>query len=123
MKNIPWEEIRKRYESEKVSYQQLGEAYGISYKTVGEHARKEKWTKGRQLPIVTENCVSSTMRQLARRLALAENGEEVNLGEIKELTAVLRDLMKVKELIEKTDAEETTCVRVELSEEVEAWSK
>ena len=123
MKNIPWEEIRKRYENEKVSYQQLGEAYGISYKTVGEHARKEKWTKGKQIPNAADVCLSSAARQLARRLESAENGGEVDMGEIKELTAVLRDLMKVKELIEKTDAEETTCVRVELSEEVEAWSK
>ena len=121
MKNIPWKEIKKRYESEKVSYQQLGEDYGISPKTVGAHARKEKWTKSKMLPSVTENCVSSTMRQLARRLESAERGEEVNLGEIKELTGVLRELVRVKESLEK--AEESQTLRVELSEEVEAWSK
>lgn len=123
MKNIPWEEIRKRYESEKVSYQQLGEAYGISYKTVGEHARKEKWTRGKQIPNAADVCLSSAARQLARRLESAENGGEVDMGEIRELTTVLRELVKVKESIEKTDREETPCVRVEMSEEVEAWSK
>ena len=122
MKNIPWDEIKKRYESEKVSYQQLGEAYGINPKTVGAHARKEKWSRGTRLPHVTESCVSSTMRQLARRLESAENGEEVNLGEIKELTGVLRELVKVKESLDKTE-EESRTVRVALSEEVEAWSK
>lgn len=122
MKNIPWDEIRRRYESEKVSYRQLGEDYGITSKTVSAHARKEKWTRGTQLPHVTESCVSSTMRQLARRLESAENGEEVNLGEIKELTGVLRELVKVKESLDKTE-EESRTVRVALSEEVEAWSK
>ena len=122
MKNIPWEEIKRRYESEKVNYRQLGEEYGIHPRTVGEHARKGKWTKGKQLPSVTESCVSSTMRQLAKRLESAENGEEVDLGEIKELTGVLRELVKVKESLDKTE-EESRTLRVELSKEVEAWSK
>ena len=122
MKNIPWEEIRKRYESERTTYEHLGEAYGISPKTVGAHARKEKWTRGKQLPSITESCVSSTMRQLAKRLESAENGGETDLGEIKELTGVLRELVKVKESLEK-NGDETQSVRVELSEEIEEWSK
>ncbi len=122
MKNIPWEEIRKRYESEKVSYRQLGEEYGISPKTVGAHARKGKWTRGKQLPHAADACLSSAARQLARRLESAENGEEVNMGEIRDLTAVLRELVKVKESMEKDDGEKP-CVRVEMSKEVEDWSK
>lgn len=122
MKNIPWEEIRKRYESEKVSYRQLGEAYGVSGKTVGDHARKEKWTRGKQIPHAADACLSSAARQLARRLESAENGEEVNMGEIRDLTAVLRELVKVKESMEK-DNDGETCMRVEMSREVEDWSK
>ena len=89
MKNIPWEEIRKRYENEKVSYQQLGEAYGISYKTVGEHARKEKWTKGKQIPNAADVCLSSAARQLARRLESAENGGEVDYIHGEDVTVAL----------------------------------
>ena len=122
MRNIPWEEIKKRYESEKVTYEQLGEAYGISPKTVGAHARKERWNRGKLLPHAADACLSSATRQLARRLELAESGEKVDMGEIKELTTVLRELVKVKDSLEKTD-ESDKCVRVEMSEEVEAWSK
>lgn len=122
MKNIPWEEIRKQYESEKVSFQQLGELYGISRKTVGAHAKKENWTQGKQIPRAADACLSSAARQLARRLESAENGEEVDMGEIKDLTAVLRELVKVKESMEKDRGGES-CVRVEMSKEVEAWSK
>lgn len=122
MKNIPWGEMRKRYESEKMSYRELGEAYGVSARTVGTHAREEKWTRGKQIPHAADVCLSSAARQLARRLESAENGEEVNMGEIKDLTAVLRELVKVKESMEKDDGADT-CVRVEMSREVEAWSK
>lgn len=122
MKNIPWEDIRKRYESEKITYEQLGEAYGISPKTVGAHARKGNWTRGKQIPHAADACLSSAARQLARRLESAENGEEVNMGEIRDLTAVLRELVKVKESMEKDTGEEA-CVRVEMSREVEDWSK
>ena len=122
MKNIPWEEIRKRYESEKISKRMLAEEYGISAKAIGLHAKEEGWMRGDYVPTTTSACVSSTVRQLARQLARAEKGEEVSMGEIKELTNVLKDLVKVKQTLEG-EGETESLVRVEMSEEVEAWSK
>ena len=122
MKHIPWKEIRKRYESEKISSKELAREYGISDKSVRIHAKEEGWIRGERVRGTAEACVSSAVRQLAKRLESAENGEEMNLGEIKELTAVLKELVKVKESLEH-GGETEAVVRVEMSEEVEAWSK
>ena len=122
MKRIPWEEIRKRYENEKASYQQLGEEFGISRKTISAHARAENWVRGGKIPNAADVCLSSATRQLARRLEQAESGEEVNMGEIKELTTVLRDLVKVREALTATEDREN-CVQVVMDEEIEEWSK
>ena len=123
MTKVPWEEVRERYEKEKVSIRQLAAEYGITARAISYHVKKEGWKRGERIPTTAEACVASTMKQLAKQLSRVENGEEVSMGEIKELTAVLKDLVKVKESLEENDGGEEKTVRVEMSEEIEAWSK
>ena len=122
MTKVPWEEVRARYEKERAGIRQLAAEYGITARAISYHVKKEEWKQGERIPTTAEACVASTMKQLARQLSRAENGEEVSMGEIKELTAVLKDLVKVKESLEESGGEEKA-VRVEMSEEIEAWSK
>ena len=123
MKKIPWGEIRERYENEKISNRALAKEYGISERSIGLHAKEEGWLRSDRIPTATEACVSSTVRHLARQLARAEKGEDVSVGEIKELAGVLKDLVKVRQALGETGENSDGSVQVEMSEEIEAWSK
>lgn len=122
MKQIPWKEIREKYESGRISKEVLAGEYGISVRAIRYHIQKEDWVMKPYLQGTAEDCVFSTVRQLARQLERAESGEEVSVGEIKELTSVLKDLVKVKESLEESEGG-TGSVRVEMNEEISAWSK
>lgn len=122
MKKIPWKEIREKYEGGRISKDMLAKEYGISTRAIRYHMQKEGWEMKPYLPGTAENCVYSTVRQLARQLERAESGEEVSVGEIKELTSVLKDLVKVKESLEEAEGGGGS-VRVEMNEEISAWSK
>ena len=121
MKAIPWEMVRRCYETEKKSLRELAEEYGVAEDTLRKRARKERWKTDDGVSSAAAECVSRTVRHLARQLARAENGEEVSLGEIKDLTGVLKDLVKVQESL--GDGGDAEGIRVEMSEEVETWSR
>ena len=122
MKQIPWKEIREKYESGRINKESLAKEYGISTRAIRYHIQRENWAVKPYLPGTAEDCVFSTVRQLARQLERAESGEEVSVGEIKELTSVLKDLVKVKETLAEAEGGAGN-VRVEMNEEISAWSK
>lgn len=122
MKKIPWKEIREKYESGRISKEVLAKDYGISTRAIRYHMQKENWVVKPYLSGTAEDCVFSTVRHLARQLERAESGEEVSVGEIKELTSVLKDLVKVKATLEEAEGSGGN-VRVEMDEEISAWSK
>lgn len=45
MTDAPWDKIKTEYLAGGISQQALAEEYGISYKTLRDRARKEKWTE------------------------------------------------------------------------------
>lgn len=122
MKQIAWKEIREKYESGRIGKERLAKEYGISTRAIRYHIQKEGWVVKSYLQGTAEDCVFSTVRQLARQLERAESGEEVSVGEIKELTSVLKDLVKVKESLEESEGNGGS-VKVEMNEEISAWSK
>ena len=96
--DIPWEELQ-RLNAQGWSYRRLAEKYGDQR----ANAR-------------LRNLAARLRRQAERRLA-----EDLDTREIKELTAVLRELMNLQQTLEGQQPGGGV-VRVELAEETEDWS-
>lgn len=45
MTDAPWDKIKTEYLAGGISQQALAEEYGVSYKTLRDRARREKWTE------------------------------------------------------------------------------
>ena len=124
MKQIPWGEIRQIYESGGTSYRKLAKEYGVSPATICAKAKRENWRGrwGDQIPDTTDDCLASAVRQLSLLLHRAETGEAVSMTEVKELTAVLKELVRLKSAMSES-SEGTDVLHVVLDDEVKAWSK
>ncbi len=125
---IPWAEIREKYEAGGESYAALGRRYGVSGATVGSRARKEHW-KGRRTgkrseKSAMEDCLSSAAQQL--RYSIEEtmkSGENVSVKELKELTAMLRELMNLEETVSEHEREGVGQLRIVMEEPADTYSQ
>ena len=107
--DIPWEELQ-RLNAQGWSYRRLAEKYGVSSSAIGRRAVLEGWHG------TNDQRANARLRNLAaQRLA-----EDLDTREIKELTAVLRELMNLQQTLE--GQQPGGVVRVELAEETEDWS-
>ena len=100
------------------SYRRLAEKYGVSSSAIGRRAVLEGWhgTNDQRANARLRNLAARLRRQAEQRLA-----EDLDTREIKELTAVLRELMNLQQTLEGQQPGGGV-VRVELAEETEDWS-
>ena len=114
--NIPWEELQ-RLNAQGWSYRRLAEKYGVSSSAIGRRAVLEGWhgTNDQRANARLRNLAARLRRQAEQRLT-----EDLDTREIKELTAVLRELMNLQQTLE--GQQPGGVVRVELAEETEDWS-
>ena len=113
--DIPWEELQ-RLNAQGWSYRRLAEKYGVSSSAIGRRAVLEGDVEtGSVMSGQVRNLAARLRRQAERRLA-----EDLDTREIKELTAVLRELMNLQQTLE--GQQPGGVVRVELAEETEDWS-
>lgn len=124
MKNVPWKELRERYENGGETYRSLAEKYGLSADCVGRRARAEGWRRGRK------NGVEDCLAQVAGALrAAAEQASQqaatMSTKELKEMTGVLRELMQLQQLLRggNESAAELSAVQVVLEGEAEQWGR
>ena len=89
--DIPWEELQ-RLNAQGWSYRRLAEKYGVSSSAIGRRAVLEGW----------------------------HGTNDLDTREIKELTALLRELMNLQHSLDQSRP--GGVVRVELAEETEDWS-
>ena len=108
--DIPWEELQ-RLNAQGWSYRRLAEKYGVSSSAIGRRAVLEGWHGTND-----QRANARLRRQAEQRLA-----EDLDTREIKELTAVLRELMNLQQTLEGQQPGGGV-VRVELAEETEDWS-
>lgn len=111
-RNVPWEEIlRRRKEGE--TARALAEEFGVSvesvYKRGGQRERRAQ---------------RGSLQQAARKLcrsagSMVAQMEDMDAKELKELTALLRELVTLEE---RTDKGPET-VKVVLAKEAEEWSR
>ncbi len=68
-----------------------------------------------------EQCLKSAVKQLKGLLKKAEAGEEVNMAAVKELTAVMKELVKLRQaMAEEKETAQGPVVEVVWGEGVEA---
>ena len=109
-RNVPWEEIlRRRKEGE--TARALAEEFGVSVESVYKRGQRERLEQ-------------SSLQQAARKLcrsagSMVAQMEDMDAKELKELTALLRELVTLEE---RTDKGPET-VKVVLAKEAEEWSR
>ena len=100
------------------SYRQLAEKFGVSSSAIGRRAVQECWhgTDAQRANARLRNLAAGLRRQAEQRLA-----GELDTREIKELTAVLQELMNLQQTLEGQQPGGSP-LRVVLEEETEDWS-
>ena len=104
-RNVPWEEIlRRRKEGE--TARALAEEFGVSVESVYKRGQRER--------------LQQAARNLCRSAgSMVAQMEDMDAKELKELTALLRELVTLEE---RTDKGPET-VKVVLAKEAEEWSR
>ena len=97
---------------------ELAEKFGVSSSAIGRRAVQECWhgTDAQRANARLRNLAAGLRRQAEQRLA-----GELDTREIKELTAVLRELMNLQQTLEGQQPGGSP-LRVVLEEETEDWS-
>ena len=110
-RNVPWEEIlRRRKEGE--TARALAEEFGVSVESVYKRGQRERLEQRGSLQQAARNLCRSAGSMVAQM-------EDMDAKELKELTALLRELVTLEE---RTDKGPET-VKVVLAKEAEEWSR
>lgn len=126
MEQIPWQEIRARYEQGGISYAELSRQFGVPTSVIGKRAKREDWGGDRKRHNGKKS--HGDLYEVADRLVaivsdmVAEGREQMDVKTLKELTAVLRELNNLS----KNRAEaKSDCpiVRVVVEGDAEEWSQ
>lgn len=115
-KEVPWDEVWQ-LRRQGASYRELAERYGVSVSTIGRQARADCWNRPGFAPM------NIRMREVAARLQTQVEQrmqEELDTRELKELSAVLRELLRLQQELQGSQEE---LVRVVLEGETEEWSQ
>lgn len=128
MEQIPWQEIRARYEQGGISYAELSRQFGVPTSVIGKRAKREDWGGDRKtcarkrsrgdLDGVVERLIVIVSDMVDK----TADGEEMDVKTLKELTAVLKELNNLSK--NKTEIKpDNPLVRVVLEGEAEEWSR
>lgn len=60
-----WNAIKSEYITEDISYRKLADKWGVSFRTLADHARKESWNKERSTH--RDNVTKQTVQKIAAR--------------------------------------------------------
>ncbi|MBE6989312.1 MAG: hypothetical protein E7426_01020 [Ruminococcaceae bacterium] len=117
---IPWDRLRRDYESG-VPEALLCARHGVSRSSLSRHRRAEGWAAPSDpLAARLDRVAARLERASSALLAAAESGGEVNLREIKDMAALLKELSALR----RTAAEDAPArVRVVLAAELADWAE
>ena len=129
--DVPWQEVRMRYERGEGTFRSLAREYGVSRTTLERRAMQEHWGgRRRNTGERTGQCLYSAAQQLLQCVEerLLQPEEPADVRTLKELTGVLRELMQLRRSLAEEEqaaaaaAVEAPTLRVVLEGEVEEWS-
>lgn len=119
--DVDWTLLRQEYQQGNISQKQLAARHGVSLSAVQYHVRTGNWRKSDN----AKNQLSAAAQQLSRmatqRLQQCDD-QALETKEMKELTAMLKELGALMRSFESETKEDTT-VRVVLEGEVKEWSE
>ena len=136
--SVDWDIVRAEYIAGGISYRQLAEKHGVSFSTLKEVARREKWTDLKEKANHKTNTIlaesigkrnakkSAKIEDLADRL-LDKIGKLIELLEsgkdIKNIASALKDIKEVKGIKDKLDLKEQKARIKKLEKEAKEDSK
>ena len=118
-----WQEVRRAYENGEGSYRTLARRFAVSRSTVEAHGKNEGWGKSGQaaLPAADLQAAAWKLSGAAMRAVDRLEEGEMDVKTIRDLTALVKELNQLM----KNAGEEAgeSLVRVQWSEEAQAWSE
>lgn len=125
--------MRERYEAGGISLRELAAEYGVTERSVSQHARDEEWRGERRWSRMRGTAAQRSLASVARQLYRAATSAagrmdlgEADVKEIRELAALLQALMGLEKAMEPpkpTEKQRKETVRVVLSDEAEELSR
>ena len=86
-----WNAIRAEYLTSSISYRDLADKWGVSFRTLADHARKEKWAEGRTG--YRNTVTKKTVQKVAAATAADNAGKLVRLQQAADsMSAVIADI-------------------------------
>lgn len=86
-----WNAIRAEYLTSSISYRDLADKWGVSFRTLADHARKEKWAEGRTG--YRNTVTKKTVQKVAAATAADNAGKLVRLQQAADsMSKVIQDI-------------------------------
>jgi uncharacterized protein YjcR len=136
---VDWNKIKAEYIAGGTSYRELAERYGVSFSTLKEHARREKWTDLREKARQKADMKFANLMgdKQANRSAKIEEVADMLLDKItemlgnnnygvngvKQLTSALKDIKDIKGIKSDIDLKEQNARIDKLRKEIEGEQK
>lgn len=139
-KKYDWKAIRLEYIAGEISYRKLAEKYGVSFSTLKEVARREKWTdlrKSAQHKADTKFAEEIGKKQAVRSAKILDVADllldkitqtismmdAVSSQDLKHFTSALKDLKDIKGIKSDIDLKEQKARIAKLQREAQAESE
>ena len=114
-----WQEVRRAYENGEGSYRTLARRFAVSRSTVEAHGKNEGWGKG--VPATDLQAAAWKLSGAAMRAVDRLEEGEMDVKTIRDLTALVKELNQLMKNAGEDAGE--SLVRVQWSEEAQAWSE
>ena len=112
--------IRRRYEAGEGTYRELAAEHGVALSTLARYGKAQGWQRPRHRR-ESRSVLDGARQQLIRAVEEAMDRPEVSCRELKELSALLRELLALDQAL--TPQEDSSAVEVVLQGETEEWSQ
>ena len=118
-----WQEVRRAYENGEGSYRTLARRFAVSRSTVEAHGKSEGGGKGGQAawPATGLQAAAWKLSGAAMRAVDRLEEGEMDVKTIRDLTALVKELNQLMKNAGEDAGE--SLVRVQWSEEAQAWSE
>lgn len=118
-----WQEVRRAYENGEGSYRTLARRFAVSRSTVEAHGKNEGWGKGGQAALLAADLQAAAWKLSGAAMRAVDRLEEgeMDVKTIRDLTALVKELNQLMKNAGEDAGE--SLVRVQWSEEAQAWSE
>ena len=118
-----WQEVRRAYENGEGSYRTLARRFAVSRSTVEAHGKNEGWGKGGQAALSATDLQAAAWKLSGAAMRAVDRLEEgeMDVKTIRDLTALVKELNQLMKNAGEDAGE--SLVRVQWSEEAQAWSE